>query len=137
MGDAALASPIGVKKRYQRLLIVDEYALARTALLIALRMRGHECMGVGSAADALACLETFEPTVILLEWDFRDGTGRGLSDRLRARSQSCGRSLVVIIVSVTNEPPGFRLHDGADEYLTKPAHAELIESAFERHIRAR
>jgi len=136
MRDAALAWPIKLKKRNQRLLIVDEYVPSRTVLLIALRMRGHECLGVGSAADALASVDTFEPSVILLEWDFRDGTGRGLSDRLRTRSRSCGRSLVVIVVSVTNEPPGFLLHDSADEYLTKPAHAELIESAFERHLRA-
>ncbi len=134
---AVAAIPAEPHSANQRLLIVDEYALSRTVLLIAFRLRGYVCTGVGSAEDALASVETFAPSVILLEWDFRDGTGRGLSNRLRTRSRSCGRSLVVVVVSVTNERPEFRLHDSADEYLTKPAHADVIERAFERHLRAR
>jgi len=119
----------------RRLLIVDEYPITRTVLEIVFGMRGHVCMGVGSADEALACIETFEPDVVILEWHFRNGSGRGLGSRLRARALACGRSLVVVVVSVTDEPPEFRSHDSVDEYLTKPAPAAAIESAFEHHLR--
>jgi len=83
----------------------------------------------------MTCIETFAPTVVILEWQFRDGTGIGLCHRLRTRSAACGRSIIVIAVSATNEPSGFRALDQVDEYLTKHATTDAIERAFARHIR--
>lgn len=116
-----------------RLLIVDEYKMSRVVLATNFRLRGYSCTAVTDAESALTAIETFEPGAVILEWCFRDGSGVGLSTRLRVRSEACGRPLVIIIVSVQNEPEDFRNHESVDEYLVKPVSVELIRQAIERH----
>jgi len=49
-----------------RILILDDHALSRRALLGAFRLRGHVCDEVDTAEAALAAIETFAPDVVLL-----------------------------------------------------------------------
>lgn len=99
----------------------------------ALTRRGHVCAAVSSAPEAVAALSAFRPTIVLIEWAFRDGSGIGLAGRLRARARSENPRLVVIAVSHANEPA--ELHGEFDDYLVKPASAEEIENVFTRRMR--
>jgi DNA-binding response OmpR family regulator len=113
----------------QRILIVDDYAPSRIAVMNALVGRGHTCAAVTGAREAADAIGTFEPTVVVVEWAFRDGSGIGLAARLRALSPR----LVVIALSHANEPA--ELHGEYDAYLVKPASPDEIERAVARHSR--
>lgn len=112
----------------RRLMVVDEDRTSRTVLRQAYRLRGHRCVAAATAAEALL-LAAFEPIdVVILEWSFRDGSGQGLAGRLRARAR---KPLVIVVLSVFDEPHGFREREAIDDYLVKPATAEAVEHAFE------
>ena len=93
-------------------------------------MHGHVCEQVGTAAAAIAAIDSFRPEIVILEWSFRDGSGRGLAAALRARSLTHGQPLLVIAFSSLDEPPEFRSSEQVDAYFTKPALASDIEKAF-------
>ena len=119
----------------ERVLIVDEHGPSRIALSKALARRGYVCTAVTSADEALAAVDAFSPTIAVVEWAFRDGSGVGLAERLRERARVDDRRLVVIALSHANEPD--ELHDTFDEYLIKPTSPDELERAFTRHTAAR
>lgn len=115
----------------ERVLIVDEYAPSRIALTRALARRGHACMAVMTAQEALAAVAAFSPTIAVVEWAFRDGSGIGLAEQLRERARVDHRHLLVIALSHANEPAEGR--ETFDEYLVKPTSADELEKVFARH----
>jgi DNA-binding response OmpR family regulator len=117
--------------RSGRVLVVDDNTLSRSVVTFGFSHRGWECLGAASAVAALDAIETFAPDAVVLEWVFRDGSGIGLARRLRSRSEELGRSLVVVVVSLANEPSGFREREDIDAYLTKPLDVAEIEHAIE------
>ncbi len=93
-------------------------------------MRGHACEQVVTAAAALASIDSFRPEIVILEWSFRDGSGRGLTAALRSRSLAHGQPLLIIVASALDEPPEFRSGEQIDAYFTKPILVSDIEEAF-------
>ena len=116
----------------RRVLIVDEHALSRAVLTAAFQLRGHVCRAVATVAEALLSVDVFAPDIAIIEWNFRDGSGRQLSRRLRTRSTESGRPLRVIALSALDEPHDFRLDESIDAYFVKPTHSADIEAAFDR-----
>lgn len=124
------------ERRRERLLIIDEHELSRKVVVQTLRLRGHKCSGVATTADAVVAVGTLKPTVVIMDWVFRDGSGVGLARRLREASD-LGNDLVIVAVSTANEPAEFRTNEPVDEYLTKPCTADVIEQTFKRLLAAR
>ena len=69
---------------------------------------------------------------MLYEWDLRGDAGIGLAARLRALSVPLGRALVVIAVSVLDEPQAFRAREGVDDYFTKPLDLGVLARLIRR-----
>lgn len=115
-----------------RLLIVDEQEHARTALQLALRIRGYLCTAVGTPEQALAAFDTFVPDTILIEWAFQNCRERrcDLLNALRTRARERAVTLSIVVLSYL-EPPAdvFELCE-VDRYLLKPASLSVIESAI-------
>ena len=111
-----------------RLLVVDDHALSRKAILAVLRVRGYECAGVGTAGDAVCGIESFAPHVVILEWAFRDPRqcGLGLAEKLRHRSLELARPLSIVVVSHAEQPMAFRVREGVDAYFTKPVAPHVL-----------
>ena len=106
--------------RARRVLVLDDDANSRTITKYVLEQAGHVGEVVANARAALAALISFAPDVVLYEWDLRGDAGIGLAARLRALSARLGRALLVIAVSVLEEPSAFRTREGVDDYFTKP-----------------
>ena len=121
-------SPLASSAR--RVLVVDDYVDSRYVTCVALGLRGHTCDHVGTARAAFSSLATFRPDVVLLEWALRDGSGRGLSLRLRRASLELGVVLRVIAVSSQNEPAGLALAEGFDHYMTKPVSMDELDEVL-------
>ena len=117
------------KRAEERVLIVDEHRGSRQVFVKTFQMRGHAAAGAATAAEALELVDEFEPTVVILEWVFRDKSGIGLARRLRARAR---RSLIVIAVSTANEPAKLREQEGFDDYFEKPCSVDTLEAAIAR-----
>lgn len=115
-----------------RLLIVDEQPHVRTALQLALRIRGYLCTAVGTPEQALAAFDTFEPDTILIEWAFRECSAHrcDLLKALRQRARERGVTVSIVVLSYLEPPAEVNELDEIDRYLLKPASLSAIESAI-------
>lgn len=65
---------MGQPVKPQRILLLDDHPGSCAAMSFILRMRGHTCMAVTTIDEAIAEAHTFQPDVILFEWQLaRDG----------------------------------------------------------------
>jgi two-component system response regulator MprA len=114
----------------RRFLVIDEHHASRFATSVALQQRGYVCLQVAGASEALSAIDTYAPDVVLLEWEFRDGSGIGLARRLRQRAASYDHALILIATSAQAETVGFRDSEELDAYLVKPTTVDEIEAAL-------
>ncbi len=118
----------------RRLLLLDEDPTSRTLFRHMYTMRGHKVWLAATADEAIEVGGAEVIEVVIYDWSFRDNTGVGLAARLRAAS---AWPLVIIALSVLDEPDGFREREDVDDYLVKPALAESVELAFETALATR
>lgn len=110
--------------------MIDDHAGSRAVMCCALEVRGHVCLPVATEAAAVAAIDGFQPDIVILEWNLRDGTGRGIARRLRSRPGA--GDYLIIVVSTVEEPPGFCEEEAVDAYFTKPVSVDALEAAFVR-----
>jgi DNA-binding response OmpR family regulator len=113
-----------------RLLIVDEYPQTRETAAVIYGHYGYRALVVADPDAAVEAISTFRPDAVLLEWYFRNGRVTGLSARLKqAAASESQRSLVVVALSVFDEPPEFCELETVDDYFVKPTPVEVIDRA--------
>lgn len=117
-----------------RLLIVDEHPLGRTLGRAAFGQRGYDAVTAATPDEAVDAVRTGDPDVVILEWAFRQGGGIGLARRMRGASTRC--RLIVIALSVADEPTGFLASEDLDAYFVKPTPAEHIDASIRAHLAA-
>jgi len=118
----------------RKLLVVDADQISRTVFKHTFSMRGHTVRLASTPAEALASAAAESPDVIIYDWSFRDRSGLGLAKNLRA---ACPNAVVIVALSVLDEPEDFRCREDVDDYIVKPALAESIEQAFETALATR
>ena len=103
-----------------RILVVDDEAAARNALVELLREEGY---GVRSAADgfkALGQVDEWSPHLIITDVKMPGLDGLELMKKLRERGDVVGIVVMTAFGSVENAVEA--MQQGADYYLTKPVH---------------
>ncbi len=106
--------------RSWRVLIVDDHEASRLGTCHVLALCGHVCFTAGTAPAAMDAIDVFRPEAVVLEWKLAGGAGRGLTHALRTKAAASSRKLVVLVVSTSDEPDGFRERELVDAYFTKP-----------------
>jgi DNA-binding response OmpR family regulator len=112
-------------------LIEDDQAIRQT-LVRSLSEQGHSVKAVGTAADALRDVVTWEPEVVVLDLGLPDLDGRDVIRMLRAVSQ-----VPVIVATARDDPEEIvRLLDaGADDYVVKPYTAAEMAARIRAMLR--
>jgi two-component system KDP operon response regulator KdpE len=100
-----------------RILVVDDEAQLRRAVVRSLRGHDYDTREAESGADALAGFDAFKPDVVLLDLLLPDMSGVDVCRELRKSHQT-----PIIILSVVGEERAkvAALDEGADDYVTKP-----------------
>lgn len=113
-------------------LIVEDDATIRTALVRALSAREHSTMTAPTAMDGLQSLVAHRPDVVLLDLGLPDLDGASLLAMIRAVS-----SVPVIVLSARDDGPGIvaLLDAGADDYLVKPFAADQLDARIRAVLR--
>lgn len=113
----------------RRILVVDDHPDLASITAQALELRDYEAAHATTRLEALELAGSFKPDIVLLEWDLgRTGLGLGLAAEIRARA---GRLMCIVMLSLHDEPPGFRAREPFDLYLTKPVTIVDLVKAFE------
>ncbi len=113
-------------------LIVEDDAMIRTALVRALSARQHSTMTAPTALEGLQSLVANRPDVVLLDLGLPDLDGAALLAMIRAVSD-----VPVIVVSARDDGAGIvaLLDAGADDYLVKPFALEELLARLRALIR--
>jgi len=113
-------------------LIVEDDATIRTALVRALTARQHSTMTAPTAMEGLQSLVEHRPDVVLLDLGLPDLDGASLLAMIRAVSD-----VTVIVVSARDEGAEIvaLLNAGADDYLVKPFAADQLDARIRAVLR--
>jgi len=100
-----------------RILLVDDEAPIRRALVPLLRSRGYDVEAVASGAEALSAVAARPPTLVVLDLGLPDIDGTDVCARIRESSD-----LPIIVLSARGREGDkvAALDLGADDYVTKP-----------------
>ncbi len=109
-------------------LVVDDSRLERTLLATVLRGIGCEVAYATKAREALSLLaeEAREIDIMFVDWNMPEMNGIDLVRAVRAIYP--GRNLRIMMVTVENQLGAVAeaLRAGADEYVMKPFHGEIL-----------
>ena len=106
-----------------RILLVEDDAVLRTTLTIALTSEGHHVLPAGDGRTAIQAVREDQPDVVVLDLGLPDIDGTEVLAAVRA-----GSSIPVLILSArtdTVDKVG-ALDVGADDYVTKPFSVEEL-----------
>ena len=115
-----------------QLLVVEDDERIRTALIRALRERGHAVSSAGTALAGLRQAVEERPDLVVLDLGLPDLDGRELLRMLRAVS-----AVPVIIATARDDDDSVvqALDAGADDYVLKPFQAGQLEARIRAVLR--
>lgn len=115
-----------------QLLVVEDDERIRTALIRALRERGHAVSSAGTALEGLRQAVEERPDLVVLDLGLPDLDGRELLRMLRAVS-----AVPVIIATARDDDDSVvqALDAGADDYVLKPFQAGQLEARIRAVLR--
>jgi two-component system phosphate regulon response regulator PhoB len=125
-----------VRNEAAHVLIVDDFSDLRDTLCLQITELGYHCEAVESGAQALAVLAWWKPIVVVIEWSLRDGSGVGLSRKLREWAFDAYRPLLVIMYSQRAETDEVRAAESYDQYISKPGSPGEVGSAVLKFLSA-
>ncbi len=113
-------------------LIVEDDATIRSALVRALTARNHSTMTAPTALAGLESLVAHRPDVVLLDLGLPDLDGAALLAMIRSVSD-----VPVIVVTARDDGPGIVsvLDAGADDYLVKPFAVDQLDARIRAVLR--
>ncbi|PJE96422.1 DNA-binding response regulator [Streptomyces carminius] len=115
-----------------RVLLIEDDPAVQRGVTLALRRRGHEVEVAGSGETGLPALERRRPDLVLLDLMLPRMSGLEVCRRIREDKQ-----IPIIILSARGDEIDMvvGLEAGADDYIVKPAGAEIIEARMKAVLR--
>ncbi|MFF4085106.1 response regulator [Streptomyces sp. NPDC001777] len=115
-----------------RVLLVEDDPSVREGIELGLRRRGHEVLAVATGEAGLEAMASFRPDLLLLDLMLPAMSGVQLCHRVRETSQ-----LPIVMLTARGDDVDIvvGLDAGADDYIVKPARAEVIEARIRAVLR--
>jgi DNA-binding NarL/FixJ family response regulator len=113
-----------------RVLIVDDHAMLRDAMRVALELAGHDVVGeAGDGDDALRLADELHPSVVLMDVSMPGPDGIEVTRRLCADDR--GARVIVVTMHANPALVVRAVRAGASAYLTKDFSMQDIVAAVE------
>ncbi|MFV9506955.1 MAG: GGDEF domain-containing protein [Oscillochloridaceae bacterium umkhey_bin13] len=111
-----------------RIIIADDEITTRYLLRAMLTAAGHEVLEAVDGEAAWVLIQREEVSLLITDWLMPRLDGPGLIQRIRASGQA--RYIYTILLSARDSKPDIvaGLNGGADDYLTKPVHADELRA---------
>ena len=114
--------------RAARVLVADDDLISRKRLESLLRKRGYEVTSATDGLEALAVLEAIDsPSIAILDWMMPGFDGPEICRKLRTANREPYVYVILVTGKDSKDDLIAGLDAGADDYLTKPFHAQELE----------
>jgi CheY-like chemotaxis protein/anti-sigma regulatory factor (Ser/Thr protein kinase) len=113
-----------------RVLVVDDNIDAAQSLAELLALQGHIVEKAYDAASALQVVETFRPSIVLLDIALPDLDGYEVASRLRARPELKDVRLIALTAFGSSKRQAQSRAAGFNGHLTKPVSIEALKRAL-------
>ncbi|MGW1202354.1 response regulator [Streptomyces cyaneofuscatus] len=115
-----------------RVLLVEDDRSVREGIELGLRRLGHEVLATATGEAGLEALGTFRPDLLLLDLMLPAMNGVQVCHRIREAGQ-----LPIIMLTARGDDGDIvlGLDAGADDYIVKPARAEIVEARIRAVLR--
>jgi diguanylate cyclase (GGDEF)-like protein len=107
-------------------LVVDDSPVARKLVEHALPLDRYAIFNAKTGQEALDLFAKYRPGLVITDWLMPDLSGIELCQRLRADFHNCFTYIILLTGVSEKSKVVAGLQAGADEYLTKPFHAEEL-----------
>lgn len=122
-----------------QILVVDDDAVSRRLLLRILTAAGYRCHEASNGRDALAELQANPLALLILDFDMPGMDGAEVLRQLRAHRDPQVAQIPTIMLTGhgSEESEVLCLHAGADDFVTKPIHPDVLRARIETQLRLR
>ncbi len=117
-----------------KILIADDEGDLRTLFGLCFLRRGHSIVVASNGAEALRCLATHQPDLLVTDMNMPVMNGLELLSRLRADGH---RDLPVIVLTAQSDQRAAASAAGANAFLVKPVPLRLLGEVAERLLAER
>lgn len=117
-----------------KILIADDAGDLRTLFGLCFLRRGHSIVVASNGAEALRCLATHQPDLLVTDMNMPVMNGLELLSRLRADGH---RDLPVIVLTAQSDQRAAASAAGANAFLVKPVPLRLLGEVAERLLAER
>ena len=124
---------------HAEILVVDDDALSRRVLAQLLTAAGYKCLVSKDGSEALEMIHAQPPWVLLLDFDMPGLNGADVLTRLRSDNHPAVAQIPVIMLTAhgSEESEVSCLQAGADDFVTKPVNAAVLQARIETQLRLR
>ena len=117
----------------RRILIIEDEAVIRKAILMACEKDGYEVVEARNGAEGLRLIEDDEPDLLLLDVMLPDMSGFDVCREVR--KSGSGIPIIVLAAKTDEVDIIVGLEIGADDYITKPFRARELLARIAAHLR--
>jgi CheY-like chemotaxis protein len=116
----------------KKILIIDDDPDVRTVMYLLMKKEGYELETASKREEAMKQLESFLPSVILLDVLLSGTDGRELCQELKANPRT--RDVPVIMISAHPGAADNISSYGADDFISKPVNSDTLLKKLDMFI---
>lgn len=124
---------------HTEILIIDDDAMSRRVLAQLLSAAGYTCRVSNDGCEALETIHARPPSVLLLDFDMPGLNGAEVLKRLRSDHNPTVAQIPAIMLTAhgSEQSEVSCLQAGADDFVTKPVNASVLQARIETQLRLR
>ena len=117
------------------ILVIEDQALNRKVVRIVLQSKGYKVIEASNATEALFCLKTTTPALILMDIALPGTSGEGLTHQLKIDPDWCEIPIIALTASAMFGDRERLLKAGCDDYLSKPVDTRFLLERVAHHLK--
>ena len=117
------------------ILVIEDQALNRKVVRIVLQSKGYKVIEASDAAEALFCLKTTNPSLILMDIALPGTSGEDLTRQIKTDPNCCDIPIIALTAAAMTGDRERLLKAGCDDYLSKPIDTRILLERVAHHLK--